>query len=163
MYESTEKRIVVRLPGVKLLSTRGSGANGSEDRWTKARSKETHRTGANANVAKSLGGLPGRWCFVMQRKKKPKDYWTVSGREGPFVASRITFTRICPKRFFCDPGGNLATLFKATEDGVADALGVDDKTFAITPPGAEVQSGTVGVWYEQIDGPWGLRITIESA
>ena len=89
--------------------------------------------------------------------------WTVAlGSRFGFSARRVTFTRICPKRYFCDPGGNLATLFKATEDGVADALGVNDKTFVPVAPGQEVPAGKIGVWYEQVDGPWGIRIKIDA-
>jgi hypothetical protein len=77
-----------------------------------------------------------------------------------FPVARVLFTRICPARHFCDPGGNLATMFKPVEDGTADALGVDDKLFVPTHPSMPVQSGKIGVWYDQIDGPWGVRIMI---
>jgi hypothetical protein len=164
MYESTEKRIVVYIPGAKLLSTRGSGANTSEHWAKRGADKGDNRHGANTWTVNAITSAHrGSYLAVLSKVvSRCAMFVAVDCTGKPYPARRVTFTRICPKRHFCDPGGNLATLFKATEDGVADALGVDDKTFAITHPSAEVQSGTIGVWYEQIDGPWGLRITIES-
>jgi hypothetical protein len=152
--------IVIEIPGAQLMSTKGSGANRRGERHLTAKEKALHRDGANGVVAKRLGQEPGYVAFLARRKKKPCAYWTVTGRIGPFPVTRILFTRICPRRHFCDPGGNLATLFKATEDGTADALGRDDALFEPTDPRLPVQSGKIGVWYEQIDGPWGVRITI---
>jgi hypothetical protein len=159
MYESTEKRIVVYIPGVKLLSTRGAGANAKGHHQTRGKVKRFHRGGANSKVAEALGRHPGCWTTLVYREKKPNQILVAAGFALP---DRILFTRICPKRHFCDEGDNLTALFKSTRDGTADALGVDDKFFVPTHPDMPVQSGTIGVWYEQIDGSWGLRITIES-
>lgn len=157
--------IVVNVPGAKLLSSKGAGANCSDHPQVRAKEKAKHRAGANTRTAAQIQVNDPRYqlCIVG---------WTGNGiqvvlsardrMDRPFPARRVVFTRICPRRYFCDEGDNLPAMLKPTRDGVADALGRNDKDFVLVPPGAEVPAGKVGVHYEQVDGPWGLRITIET-
>lgn len=151
--------IVVNLPGVKLLSSSGSGANGRQHHHAKSRETRSNREGANLNVAKAL--MDSGHSIVPDGRYKSGAIMFVANVS--FAARRVTMTRVCPRRYFCDGADNLRSLFKATLDGVADALGVNDKVFADNPTESDIQSGKIGITYKQIDGPWGLRIEIEPA
>jgi hypothetical protein len=122
----------------------------------KAKEKKRQRRGANARVLQAYQALGYLGFLTVNRSLFARHAKT--GK--PPAVARVLFTRICPKRHFCDEGDNLATVFKPTRDGTADALGVDDKLFVQTHPSMPVQSCKIGVWYEQIDGPWAVRITI---
>ena len=157
------RHIVVNIPGAMLLSSRGSGANSRQHDIARGIEKAKHRAGANGLVVKALCAADaGIWPH--RRIEKSRVVWTAKNQHtgSLFLAERILFSRLCPKQYFCD-SDNLSSLFKATRDGVADALGVDDALFEVTHPSMPVQSGTIGCWYEQIDCAWGVRITIEPA
>lgn len=160
--------IVIRVSGVALLSTKGAGANSRDHRWAKASATKLHREGANVHVAKAFAALPG--YHLVRRMSNGAMVWTAVRQsrhrveEGATMPVRwITLTRVCPRRHFCDRAGNLSGLFKATQDGVASAIGVDDELFVPLPKGAAVPDGHIGITYEQVDGPWGVVITIEPA
>lgn len=147
--------IVVTIPGARLLSSRSSGNNRLHPH-ARAKEARTHRQGANAHAAKALGALPGVSMFLEE---------TGVFRPSPSCRPRVrsvTLARLCPARYFCDQD-NLRALFKATLDGVADALGVNDKVFTDNPIEARLNTGWIAITYEQIAGDWGVRITIEPA
>jgi hypothetical protein len=148
--------IVVNIPGAKLLSSKGAGANCSDHRMVKAKEKKRQRRGANARVLQAYQALGYLGFLAVNRSMFARHAKT--GKPPP--VARVLFTRICPKRHFCDEGDNLSSLFKPTRDGTADALGVDDNLFVPTHPSMPVQYGKIGVWYEQIDGDWGVSITV---
>lgn len=52
------------------------------------------------------------------------------GWQEEWIVTNITFTRIAPR--YLDPGVNLPSAFKAIEDGIADALGVNDRDWQPT-------------------------------
>jgi hypothetical protein len=149
--------IVINIPGAKLLSSRGSGSNGRQHHHARARDVKLQREGTWGQVLLRLGmnGFP----FV----EGPSAKIASNGMGGRFKARSVTLTRICPKRYHCDSADNLRALFKATLDGVADALGVNDNVFVDNPTEYDIQNGRIGIRYEQIAGPWGVRITIEPA
>jgi len=63
------------------------------------------------------------------------------------VPAIVTLTRVAPRRLDDD---NLATAFKNVRDGVADAIGVDDRDPRIS-------------WrYDQTAGDYAVRISIEA-
>lgn len=73
-------------------------------------------------------------------------YLLVSANSPPSLPARITLTRIAPRLLDDD---NLAYAFKAVRDGVADALGVNDRDPRVS-------------WsYSQERGAAAIRITIE--
>lgn len=163
--------IVITIPGAKLLSSRGSGSNARQHHHARGREVAEHRQGANYRTVEALcRAIPGvraevlRWTdkglVLMARSyrfaSQPADAALVKVRS-------VAFARLCPKRFFCDGADNLRALFKATLDGVADALGVNDKVFVDNPTESDIQSGKIAIRYEQIDSAWGVRITIEPA
>ena len=106
--------------------------NGSHAHWAgKARIRKTQRTCA-ALLAAQLG--PVRFIRGLDR-------WV------PWKAV-VTITRIAPSRGL-DPHDGLGAALKGVIDGVADALGVDDRDPRVT-------------WrLEQERGPWGVRIRVE--
>lgn len=151
--------INIHIHGAKLLSTELS-KNARIDPRKKARITAKHRAGANGRV---VCELVDRDPMVISRLRARPDgrrcftAYTLAG--ALYQARHVTIARIAPARYSAD-GDNLQTLLSSVRDGTADALGVNDKTFVLSPPGSPVQSGCIGVWYDQICGPWGIRITI---
>jgi hypothetical protein len=154
--------IVVNIPGAKLLSKELS-KNARIHPLKKARITAKHRTGTNGRVVCELVDHDpvvisrlrtrddGRPCFTA---------YTLAGEL--YRAGRVTLARIAPKRYSAD-GDNLQTLLSSIRDGLADALGVNDKVFVTNPTEEQRNAGAIGIEYHQIDGPWGVRITIEPA
>lgn len=69
--------VIVNIPGARILSSRGSGSNGRQNRWEKGREIADHRLGANANVARALCKHVGCRAEVLR--------WTDAG---PFLVVR---------------------------------------------------------------------------
>ena len=168
--------IVINIPGAKLLSSRGSGSNGRQHRHAKSRDVAEQRAGADAHAVAALCKVPeyqaeiARWTGGAKPTLSSRPILVAkihgAGRttlvDTLFPAKRVTLTRLCPKRYFCDGADNLRALFKATLDGVSDALGVNDKVFVDNPTDEQIQAGAIAIRYDQIVGPWGIRITIEA-
>lgn len=156
--------IVVNIPGAKLLSSKGSGANRRGHWGGHAKDTASHRAGVNSSTAKAIAAYWGGFFVeLLHRKKKPQHYYAAR-RGGEFLqARRVTITRICPEQYFADGGDNLKSLCKPVLDGVADALGVNDKVFDANPTEKQIQTGWIALTHEQIAGDWGVRITIEPA
>lgn len=150
--------IVVNIPGARILSSSGSGSNGRQHWTAKSGEVESHRTGANGQVAAAiLRSASG--AYVIKAKWRDNGSFICMTAEGPggscYPARRVTLTRIHPKgRPIRDEDDNLRAAFKGTKDGVADALGLDDAS--------RNQGGRIEWVYNQIVGPWGIRITIET-
>ena len=153
--------IVVNIPGARILSSSGSGSN-SRQHWTaKSGEVEAHRNGANVALVKEISKIIGYRAEVLRWAKNgpvliARSYVFASNPQpGTYPARRVTLTRIHPKgHAIRDEDDNLRAAFKATKDGVADALGSDDAS--------RNQGGRIEWAYNQIVGPWGIRITIES-
>lgn len=158
--------IVINIPGAKLLSSRGSGGNGRQHRFAKAHEVKQHRHGAMMSTVEAIVRVPGYAANVVRHARSIED-WVISARRigthDPFRVRLVILSRVCPRRYFCDGADNLRALFKATLDGVSDALGVNDKVFVDNPTESDIQNGKIAIRYEQIDGAWGVRITIEPA
>ena len=150
--------IVVNIPGARILSSSGSGSNGRQHWAAKAREVAEHRAGAavwtcNAITSARLGYAGYFSDLIINNTSIP-----VARHERTqalYPARRVTLTRIHPKgRPVRDEDDNLHAAFKGTKDGVADALGLDDAS--------RNQGGRIEWVYNQIVGPWGIRITIET-
>lgn len=157
--------IVVDIPGARILSSSGSGSNGRQHWAAKGREVEAHRTGANVAVVKAIQAhADGYKAEVYKRSAKGTPLSLIARIHGAgrathedtiYPARRVTLTRIHPKgRPVRDEDDNLRAAFKGTKDGVADALGLDDAS--------RNQGGRIEWVYNQIVGPWGIRITIET-
>lgn len=146
--------IVIDIPGAKLLSSELS-KNARIDPRKKAGITAKHRSGANIAVVKRIHEL--RLAEPMLNlATRPSSLFT-----HPLLKARsVVLTRICPERHMAD-GDNASTLLSATRDGVADALGVNDKVFVDNPTDEQIQAGAIALGYDQIVGTWGIRITIE--
>jgi len=85
-----------------------SRANQRQNRWERAAQNKSQRTAAKVETRKAIG--PG----------KPLYHWY------PIV---VTMIRVSPRLLDDD---NLAAAFKSVRDGIADALGIDDRDPRIT-------------------------------
>ena len=161
--------IVVNIPCARILSSSGSGSNGRQHWAAKGREISKHRSGANAavvrEIAQSCDGYRVevlRWIDPNNALKGPSSFVArihgagrATHEDTIYPARRVTLTRVHPAgRAIRDEDDNLRAAFKATKDGVADALGLDDAS--------RNQGGRIEWVYNQIVGPWGIRITIES-
>lgn len=151
--------IIINIPGAKLLSSKLS-KNERTHRFAKAAETRLHREGANAAVSKALGAVPGYRSMLNGLYPSGEPRFIV---RPSFKTALVVLSRLCPRRYFADDGDNAATLLSATRDGVADALGINDKVFKVNPTESDIQSGRIAIRYEQIDGDWGVRIIIEPA
>jgi hypothetical protein len=68
----------------------------------------------------------GHWAARAARVKRHRQttHWVLRGTIKPDIPCTITLTRIAPREL---DGDNLQASFKATRDGVADWLNVDDR------------------------------------
>lgn len=151
--------IVINIHGAKLLSSELS-KNARIDPRAKSKITSRHRIGANGATVKAICAASKYTPMATGKIIGGKPVFAAYHRDGPFPVRSVTLTRICPTRYMSD-GDNASTLLSATRDGVADALGVNDKVFVDNPTEEQLQNGKIGIRYEQIDGPWGVRITIE--
>jgi hypothetical protein len=95
---SGDHSLFVRIPGMRLQST----ANLREHHMVKAKRTKKQRGCAKMVVGSVVRGIP----------------WT----ESAYLL--VTITRVAPRELDDD---NLATACKATRDGIADALGINDR------------------------------------
>ena len=150
--------IVINIHGAKLLSKELS-KNARIHPLKKARVVKRHRVGANAKTVAAIVHKVPR----MRPKSLPNGLVALTYDGNPISVRSVTLARICPTRYFADSGDNANNILSPIRDGVADALGVNDKVFVDNPTELDIQNGKIGIRYEQIDGPWGVRITIEPA
>lgn len=157
--------IVVNIPGARILSSSGSGSNGRQHWAARGREVGEHRTGANVAVVHAIQALGHGYRAEVYRRSPQGTPRSLIARihgcgrttheDTIYPARRVTLTRIHPAgRAIRDEDDNLRAAFKATKDGVADALGLDDAS--------RNQGGRIEWVYNQIVGPWGIRITIEA-
>jgi hypothetical protein len=150
--------IVVDIPGARILSSSGSGSNGRQHWAAKGGEVADHRVGAAVWTCNAI--TSARLGYACYPSGRVIDNTVIPvARHGRthalYPARRVTLTRIHPKgRPIRDEDDNLRAAFKGTKDGVADALGLDDAS--------RNQGGRIEWIYNQIVGPWGIRITIET-
>lgn len=159
---SARRPLIITIPGVRILSSKLS--KNARGHWGGAsREAREHRHGANVQTAKGIANMvPG---YVVEHWHRPKPPTPVlvariygAGRcewyDHVYPARKVTLHRWVPNERWMADSDNLSTLFKPVRDGVADALGIDDKDKTI--------GGRVAWAYSQERDPWGIRITIET-
>jgi hypothetical protein len=96
----------------------------------------------------STANLREHWAAKAKRASEHRAAarMVLGTRARGFVPAIVTLTRVAPRRLDDD---NLAAAFKNIRDGVADAIGVDDRDPRIT-------------WlYEQTAGNYAVRISLQ--
>lgn len=141
--------ITILINGVRTLSPNGGGHWRARHPFVKAAREaayaatrdELRRAGFALGKLHSAGRLRGSVSFVDAR-----------GRAYP--VQRVTITRCAPSDGL--DRDNLGAALKPVQDGVARALGVDDRDARET-----VRPGPVEWERGQERGPWGVKILIE--